>query len=460
MTMKKMTIGYVRCSTNVSQDVEHQINSIKDYSTKNDLVVDKIIKDEGISAFRKSFDARDGMVELLDMAHRGEIDNLIVFESSRISRGFIEGQTLIDELSKCNIRIHSVSDNGVINGNELDAIMNAFKFFMNNNESKKISARVKSAHQLLRDSGKWASGSVPFGYKLENGYAVIDEVMRDEIVEMFEDYIVHGSKYTQEKHRIKNRKTLIDRISHKSMEEVVGKDLFLRANKVKDSRKCTKRNSAMLNRTDILFESMLYHGCGTKLYINKDYRLKNKSHIYRCHKCKGNSSVKVKKSFSGPKLDANIEAEVIDILNGLDHTGLTQRYNSRCTKKKVVMELQLKNLKNELNEVNAVISKAKDKLTVLILNDADDNAIAIVSELIKDNQTKEVVLLEDIANKESEINKLIDSEIINESLIKDILRAKDIYINADIQQKKTILQLLIDKIVIRDYEDFDIYLRI
>ena len=285
--------------------------------------------------------------------------------------------------------------------------------------------------------------------------------MRDGIVEMFNDYILYGAKYTQSKYSIKNRKTLIDRISHPAMEEVVGRELFARANNIKDSRKCVAKSSANnLNRTNILFESLLYHSCGTKLYINKDYRLKNKNHIYRCHKCKGDSSVKDKKSFSGPKLDANIEAKVIDILNGLDHTGLTQRYNSRCTKKKVVMELQLKNLKNELNEVNAVISKAKDKLTVLILNDADDNAIAIVSELIKDNQTKEVVLLEDIANKESEINKLIDSEIINESLIKDILRAKDIYINADIQQKKTILQLLIDKIVIRDYEDFDIYLRI
>ena len=458
--MKKMTVAYIRCSSS-EQSVEHQINSIKDYSTKNDLVVDKIIKDEGISAFRKSFDARDGMVELLDMAHKGEVDNLIVFESSRISRGFIEGQTLIDELSKCNIRIHSVSDNGIINGNELDAIMNAFKFFMNNNESKKISQRVKSAHALLRAEGKWASGSLCYGYRLtDDGYAVIDETMRDEIVEMFEDYIVYGSKYTQEKHRIKNRKTLIDRISHPAMEEVVGKDLFLRANKVKDSRKCTKRSSVMLNRTDILFESMLYHGCGTKLYINKDYRLKNKNHVYRCFRCKGDNSVKVKKSFSGPKLDANIEAKVIDILNGLDHTGLTQRYNSRCTKKKVVMELQLKNLKNELCEVNAVISKAKDKLTVLILNDADDSAISVITDLIN-TKTKEADLLaEDIANKESEINKLIDSEIINESLIKDILRAKDIYINADIQQKKTILQLLIDKIVIRDYEDFDIYLRI
>ena len=457
--MKKMTVAYIRCSSE-TQSVEHQIGSINDYAKRNNLTVDRIFRDEGISAFSKTFDKRDGMVELLSEAHKGMIDNLIVFESSRISRGFIEGQTLIDELSKCNIRIHSVSDGGIINGSELDAIMNAFKFFMNNNESKKISQRVKSAHQLLRDSGKHASGSLCYGYKLVDGYAIVDENLRDEIVEMFEDYIVYGSKYTQEKHRIKNRKTLIDRISHPAMEEVVGKDLFLRANKIRSSRRCVKGSSATLNRTNILFESMLYHSCNTKMHINKDYRIKSRPHSYRCHKCKGDNSVKDKKSFSGPKLDANIEAEFIDILNNLNHDKLQNKYNSRCTKKKVVMELQLKNLKNELNEVNAVISKAKNKLSTLILNDADDSTISVITDLIN-TKTKEADLLaEDIANKESEINKLIDSEIINESLINDILKAKDIYMGASIQQKKAILNMLIDRIVVFDTDTFDIYLKI
>ena len=202
------------------------------------------------------------------------------------------------------------------------------------------------------------------------------------------------------------------------------------------------------------------HGCGTKLYINKDYRLKNKSHIYRCHRCKGDNSVKVKKSFSGPKLDANIEAKIIDILNGLDHDKLQNKYNSRCTKKKIVMELSLTQLENELDKINTIITKAKNKLTALILNDADDSAINIVAELIKDKTKEADLLAEDIANKESEIQKLKDAETINESLINNILKAKDIYANANVQQKKAILQLLIEKIEVRNYDDFSIYLRI
>ena len=174
----------------------------------------------------------------------------------------------------------------------------------------------------------------------------------------------------------------------------------------------------------------------------------------------GKNEVKVKKSFTGPKLDANIEAEVIDILNNLNHDKLYEKYNNRCTKKKVVLDLQLKSLKSELSEANTVISKAKSKLTTLILNDADDSAISVITDLIN-SKTKEADLLaKDISDKEAEVQKLNDAETTNESLINNILNAKHIYANANVQQKKAILQLLIKKIIIRDINDFDIYLRI
>ena len=133
-----MNVAYLRCSTDL-QDVQHQENSINDYAKKNNLTIDKIIKDEGISAYSKDVTARKGFQEILHLAHLGQINNLIVFESSRISRQFIEGQTLIDELTKCNVSIHSVVDNRIINQNELDQLFNSFKFFMNQKASKETS---------------------------------------------------------------------------------------------------------------------------------------------------------------------------------------------------------------------------------------------------------------------------------------------------------------------------------
>ena len=229
--MKQMNIIYLRCSSSL-QDTAHQEASILDYCKRNNIDPDRIIRDEGISAYRKDISARDGFLEILDMAREGMVDNLIVFETSRISRNFIEGQTVVDTLSQCNVKIHSVTDNSIINESELNKLMNAFKFFFNQKASQETGKRVKSAHELLRQQGKWAAGALPYGYVLIDGYAVIDEELRPEIITMFEDYINYDSKYVQDKYGIKNRKTLIDRISHPMIKEIVGDDLFIRANKI------------------------------------------------------------------------------------------------------------------------------------------------------------------------------------------------------------------------------------
>ena len=135
--------------------MQHQESSIIDYCRRNNIVIDRTIKDEGISAFRKDVSARDGFTEVLDMAQKGLIDNLIIFETSRISRNFIEGQTVVDTLTKCNVKIHCVTDNAIINESELNQLMNAFKFFFNQKASKETGERVKSAQQFLRSQGKW-----------------------------------------------------------------------------------------------------------------------------------------------------------------------------------------------------------------------------------------------------------------------------------------------------------------
>ena len=457
----KLTVGYVRCSSDL-QDISHQINSIEDYTKRLGLTIDKVIKDEGVSAYRKDFSARDGMMELLQIAKKGEVENLIIFESSRISRQFIESQNLIDELTKCGIKIHSVSDNGIINGAEIDQLMNAFKSFMNMQSSKDTGLRVKSAHAKLRSEGKFVAGGIPFGFTINSdGYLIPIEDMKNLIISMFEDYIINGSKYTQEKYKMKTRKVLIDRISNEVYKDIVGDTLFIRANQIRNSRRCISNKTAVaLNRSGVLLEGLLYHAhCGSKLYINRDNRLKTESSIsFRCVKCRGRAAG-IKKSFSASKLTKAIEAEIVNILNNLNHDMLYEKYNSRCTKKRLILELQLKNLKDEADDINKVISKAKDKLTVAIIED-NDVLINTIGDLIANKETEAEEISAQISNKEALLNSIEETENHNELFIKEILNAKSIYKNADIQNKKAILQLLIKKIEVSDVNDFDIYLNI
>ena len=456
-----MNIAYLRCSS-TEQDVQHQEHSIAAYAQRNNIIIDRIIRDEGISAFRKDVSARDGFLEILTLARKGQVDNLLVFETSRISRQFIESQTLIDELTRYNVKIHSVSDNSIINQNELDQLMIAFRSFMNQKASKETGMRVKSAHSKLRSEGKWPAGTVPYGYRLIDGYAVIDEELKPQITEMFEDYIHYSSKYVQEKHGIKNRKTLMDRISHPALKDIVGEELWIRANKTKESRKCSSNSSAnQLNRTDVLFEGLLYHKCcSNKLYLNRDYRSKGKPHSYRCKACRGDESVSNKKSFSGTKLDVYLEQQVIQILTTFDHDSLAAKYNSRCIKKQAVLEIKIRELTTTHSTKQRALQLAQTKLQDYILQGAPDATIDAVSSMIA-NVTNEVSEVEQqLAILHSELETIQEHYAYQEALITDILNAKSIYETATVPQKKAILSMLINRIEVDDVDSADIYLNI
>jgi hypothetical protein len=322
--------------------------------------------------------------------------------------------------------------------------------------------RVKSAHSKLRAEGKWAAGTVPYGYKLEDGFAIIDEDLAPQIITMFEDYINYDSKYVQDKYGIKNRKTLIDRISHPMIKDIVGDDLFVRANRVRTSRRCSKKSSANnLNRTDVLFEGLLYHKCcGSKLYLNRDYRSKGKPHNYRCKSCRGDETITDKKSFSGTKLDAHIEEQILDILDSLDHDALVEKYASRCTKKQAVVERKVHELTTTRSTKQRALQLAKTRLTESILNNAPSATIDAISNMIA-SVSEELVDIEEQLNIQQEsLNQIKEQTSYHAHFIRSILNARDIYKNAGIQQKKAVLQLLVDRIEVSDVDSVDIYLNI
>lgn len=459
--MTRINICYTRCSSE-TQDTDHQVKSINEYAAKNSIIIDKYISDEGLSGFRLDVEQRPGIQEVVHLVQQDKVANLLIFESSRISRRMVQYQTVMDIFTQHNVKVHSVSENTILNAHDIDKLLNAFKGWMAEQSSIETGKRVKSAHSKLRAEGKWAAGALPFGYRLINGYAVIDEDLVPELITMFEDYINYDSKYVQDKYGIKNRKTLIDRISHPMIKEIVGDDLFIRANKIKDSRRCSKKSSASnLNRTDVLFEGLLYHKhCSHKLYLNRDYRSKNKPHSYRCKYCKNNETITNKKSFSGTKLDAHIEKQILDILDSLDHDALVEKYNGRCTKKQAVVELKVRELTSLRSTKQRALELGKTRLTESILNNAPSATIDAISNMIASVSEELADIEEQLNLQRGELEHMQQQAIHQEAIIADILNARDIYKSAGIQQKKAILQMLVNRIEVADVNDVDIYLNI
>ena len=456
----KLTVAYVRCSSDM-QSVEHQIQSIDDYAKKHNLIIDKVFKDEGISAYRKDYSYRDGFKELLQLAKKGEVENLLIFESSRLSRNMIEYQMLVQQFTNCNVRIHDISTNSIINQNELDTLLNAFKGWMNQNSSKQTSMRVKSAKKLLKEKGKFLGGTILYGFEVIDGYEVPIEDMKPIINEFFDDYISKGRKYVSEKYNIKNRKTIINRIANKKYIDIVGSDKWHLANQIRTNRVCEKyKETKALNRTEKLLEGLVYHKhCGSKLNLYRDRN--NRGTIFRCLKCKGKSSAEsIKKSFSGESLTANIEYEILNIFDNFNHDKLIEKYASKCYQKEAIIEFKIKELSDTHKTKLHTLKLSKVKLQESILTGAPATTIDAISNIINEVSIELETIDNDLVIYNQQLDKLREEDAHQNELIENILEAKDIYRRASDIQKKAILQLLIKKIEVSDTDKFDIFLNI
>lgn len=445
-----MIIGYLRVSTEI-QTVEQQQKAIEEYAASHSLSVDRFIADEGISAYRKTFEARSGLLEVLDLAEQGLLTDLLLFESSRLSRRYGESVGLFDRLTSKGIRIHSVVDGGIINAHEIDQLMLAFRSWANQQSSKLTSERIKAKLAHLREQGLYTGGTPLWGFKVVDKRIVPDEQLKEVVIQFFTDYINYGTRYVMEHYNL-NRVTINKRIKNEAYIEIIGLELFNSANKARTSRVCRKDYTSRTNRSNALFEGLLYHCCGKKLYIS----YQSMGMYYRCYDCSSDA----RKTFKGPLLEKLIESEIAQVFDDLSYDKLKEQYLLKIEKLKLVLELEQTSIDAEIESLEKTITNLKKKLTHFLCDDDSDSVVKHISSLISEHQDTVDSLIadkEEIRAKYNSINDKIDVQLNN---INNLLNAKEIYNNASVEAKKTILQLIIDKIVINDYNSIDIFLHI
>lgn len=455
-----MNIAYLRISTNL-QTTEQQKIEVEKYAKANNIPIDLYLQDEGISAYNKTFEHREGMLKLLELVENGKVENVIVFESSRISRKYFESLSLFERLTQRGIAVHSVVDNCIINKSDLDNLLLAFKSYSNMQASKLTGERVKAKQNLLKEQGKHYGGGILWGFKLEDGYLIPNESLIPTVKEYFNNYILYGSGYLKEKYNI-NTQTTSYRIRNKKYIAIVGEQVWEQANKLMSERTC--RGDGTLSKScnsPSLFEGLLLHKeCKHKLYIYYDNRGSTHRRLYRCKYCRGNEGIKTKKSFTSRQLEPYLETQVLEILENLNNKKLIETYNSKKVKKELILELKIKNIEKEITENNNTIEKANKRLQEFILSEASEQVIQTVAELITNKKEEINSLNEEKHALELSYKKLIQAEKEKKMLINNILKAKEIYNNASFEQKKSILQLLINRIEVTDVNEADIYLNI
>jgi len=189
----RSAIIYSRVST-LQQDNESAIQDLKQYAEGMNLHVVKIFK-EKISGTTKA-EEREEFKKLLEYVDKNPVNEVLVWEISRIGRNFINILEVIEKLKQRGINvfikkegINTLNPDGTENytGKILLSLLGTIA------ELELIQMKERSVRGLRAAAEKGGrSGNIfPFGYKKENKVMVIDE-MEANVVKMIFDYYLNG----------------------------------------------------------------------------------------------------------------------------------------------------------------------------------------------------------------------------------------------------------------------------
>lgn len=174
--MKRVVI-YARVSTN-SQDYDRQISDLREYAKKMDYVVVKEFS-EKISGAKKVAE-REQLSELLDYVEANQIDKVLIYECSRLSRRIVDFLQVIERLTEKGISLY-ILQNGLETlqsdgkPNPIAQLVLGMIAQFNSMERGLIRSRMESGYNHFRSNG----GKV--GRK--QGYTKTVDAMKEEYAE-------------------------------------------------------------------------------------------------------------------------------------------------------------------------------------------------------------------------------------------------------------------------------------
>ncbi len=186
---------YTRVST--SMQAEKDYNSCE---AQRDKILSYIKSQEDLEVYREYSDAgysggnieRPALNELLRDISKGLIQSVLTYKIDRLTRSSKDFYSLIEFLEKYGVAFVSVTerfDTSSPSGRLLRNIMLTFAQF----EREMIVERTRDKMLQRAEKGLWNGGSVPIGYKREDGKLLVDRMKAKQIEDIFETFVSTGS---------------------------------------------------------------------------------------------------------------------------------------------------------------------------------------------------------------------------------------------------------------------------
>lgn len=477
----KKNVCLMRVSTDAQETISQRV-AIQKYITDNRIVVDEWIEEDGVSGFKTKLEDRTALMKIKDMALNDELGTLIIFNLDRIGRrmelvGFM---TLLDE---CGVKILSVTEGCLNEGNDTDILINSIKMWVAEYESKKKSKAVKAGKKVTALKGEFLGGVPNFGYKLGNRKLVIDEYEAEIVKLLYDFYIHYGTAKTMDKFRelgikrrsndwtrasiiqtLKNtiyigKKQLKDgEIPYDESLRIISDEDFYKAQELIKLRTSNLKGTTtkFVNKSDALLEGLLFHKCPdgriTKLGIDYNRGSKkgsSKKLIYRCANCKNKRYEGVQKSYGGKKLTIMIENEIKEAMSKFTQEDILLKYSQYKNLDTQKLEKQILNLSKNIKKKMRALSNAENELEKIFMGESSMDKETINSMILKfKDEIKEMEVI--IEEKKIELDMIKKKSMKTNHVLEKYKDFNRMYDLADKETRKNMLQEIIDKIIISD----------
>ena len=439
-TSKKKAL-YVRVSTDMQVEgysIDTQIELLKSYLKSKEWTEYELYKDPGFSG--KSLD-RPAIKKLIQDCENGKIDTVLVFKLDRISRSQKDTLYLIEEVfNKYGVGFISIRENFDTTtpfGKAMIGILSVFAQL----ERETILERTRLGLKKRAEDGYWrGGGKIPFAYDYDkkNGVLVVNNE-RKKTFELLKNLRLQGYSYHElseitgyDESWIQNilkNKTNLGFIPYKGNlypgrhEAIITQEEY---DELQNIEKTKSRNHGVKH---YLLSSKIYCGeCGAKYR----YQKWGKRIICYCY-----SQQKSKPQLIKDKNCKNIKIDSFKIENVV----LDQLFQMSLDKNKLreVFFIKNINLEKELKLKKAKLKKRMKKLIHFLYDGLLEKEVRL--EIQNINFEKEKV--------ENQIKKLRNKkqEEINS---KNITTLKEIWSFLEFVEQRTLMDLLIDKIVINE----------
>lgn len=464
------------------------------------------LMEKGVSGYKVSASKRDAIIKIRAMAERKEFDVLLVFMFDRLGRREDETPFLVQWFIEHGIEVWSTREGQQRLDNRADILVNFIRFWQAGGESEKISMRVKAAHSQMTEDGIWRGGPCPYGYKLVHKgrfgkkkrplYDLeIDETTGPIVQEIFELYARSGygalrisnhlnQKYPQ-MHKIWTRPTVMTILKNPiytgrmHMNDIMSEpieDLRLISDADFDSvqammkaripRRCNAQNELELppgspTKTSVygasLLSGLLYcKHCGCRLVGT--YCVQHKKSgpytrpIYRCY----NGAITAKRCdgltvYAARKIENAVEEAISGFFSSITEEIHAVWKSKEHRSIRTLAGRRLANAEKNLNKLDA----QRQALEHEALNSVMGQSVykpEYLATLISENKAA----LEE-AKLEVERLKALDEKDMKarsfEQNYQDVHDWREVFDNASISEKKTILCRMIEQIEVdRDYQ--------